>query len=77
MKILIGTNNPGKIDVSVSGHVKPHETAIQAIPTEIPAAIYLAVLADDSAVASVPSANRPTHANKSIKVVITKNLRFI
>ena len=27
-------NNPGKIDVSVSGHVKPHETATQAILRE-------------------------------------------
>ena len=27
-------NNPGKIDVSVSGHVKPNETAIQAILRE-------------------------------------------
>ena len=27
-------SNPGKIDVSVSGHVKPHETAIQAILRE-------------------------------------------
>lgn len=27
-------SNPGKIDVSVSGHVKPHETAIQAMLRE-------------------------------------------
>ena len=27
-------NNPGKIDVSVSGHVKPHETPIQAMLRE-------------------------------------------
>lgn len=27
-------SNPGKIDVSVSGHVKPHETATQAILRE-------------------------------------------
>ena len=27
-------NNPGKIDVSVSGHVKPHETATQAMLRE-------------------------------------------